>query len=229
MAQKQKDNSTFDLKRRLRLSVLRQIDKPVVMETHGGIGKLYASCYSSIQRGVVFERDPNKANFLARQRPSWAVYQCDVERALQAGVGAHLEVTFLDLDPYGSPWPAVSAFFSSGRPFASTMAIVVNDGLRQILRLNKGLKVGVLESVVGHYGNDAMYKRYKELCRELLADTIIQRGYRIKSWTAYYCGVGKGAGSVTHWAAILTRNRATSVAELPSSNQSDTLIEKGTI
>lgn len=199
----QKDNSTFERKRVLRLQILRRIEKPVVMETHGGIGKLFASCYSTLPTGIVFERDPAKAEFLAHQRPTWAVYRCDVEKALSAGVGAHLEVNMLDLDPYGSPWETVDAFFSSKRPFAETMAIVVNDGLRQKLQLQGAWNVKAMSTVVSKYGNDGMFKRYKDVCREMLADRVIQQGYRIIAWTSYYCGAG--AGTMTHWAAILKR------------------------
>lgn len=200
----QKDNSTFELKKRLRLVMLRKVDKPVVMETHGGIGKLYASCYSTIREGVVFERDPAKSNFLAQQRPTWAVYGSEVVKALRAGAGAHLEINLLDLDPYGETWTTVTAFFSSKRPFADRMAIVANDGLRQTLQMRGACHVKTMNSYVSKYGNDVMFKRYKEVCREMLAERVIRQGYHIAAWTAYYCG--SGAGTMTHWAAILEKH-----------------------
>jgi hypothetical protein len=216
-SQRQKDNSTFIHKRHLRLALLRMIPNPVVMETHGGIGKLFASCYSTLPTGVVFERDPMKADFLAQQRPTWAVYRADVVKSLQAGAGAHLEVNFLDLDPYGSPWDVVDAFFSSKRSFAEVMIIVVNDGMRQKLQLAGAWNVKAMRGVVSRYGNDSMFKRYKEVCREMLADRVIQQGYLVKKWTAYYTGAG--AGNMTHWAAILDRTKQVQTGQ-PAQTQS---------
>jgi hypothetical protein len=201
----QKDNSTFEQKKRLRLVMLRKIEKPVVMETHGGIGKLYASCYSTIRDGVVFERDPAKADFLAHQRPSWAVYRCDVVRALRAGAGAHLDINFLDLDPWGMIWPTLDAYFSSKRQFPGRLGIVVNDGLRQNLKMHGAWANKSMQGIVSKYGNDSMFKRYKEVCREMLADRVIRQGYVIEQWASYYAGSQK---NMTHWAAVLAKRSA---------------------
>jgi len=198
-----KDNSTFDRKRHLRLLMLSKVKNPVVMETHGGIGKLFSHCYSTIQDGIVFERDPQKADFLAQQRPTWSVYRCDAIKALQAGAGSHLCINFLDLDPWGSPWEVVDAFFTSARQFADSMVVVTNDGLRQKLQLAGAWSVGAMQASVEKFGNDQIFKRYKDICREMLAERVLRQGYRIKGWTAYYCG--SGAGTLTHWAAVLER------------------------
>lgn len=40
-----KDNSTFDRKAALRTRALALLEKPIVMETHGGYGKIYQRCY----------------------------------------------------------------------------------------------------------------------------------------------------------------------------------------
>jgi hypothetical protein len=200
----QKDNSTFHHKRQLRLTMLGRIQNPIVMETHGGIGKLFASCYSTLPTGIVFERDEAKSNFLAQQRPTWAVYRCDVVKALQAGAGAHLAVNFLDLDPYGSPYETVDAFFSSARPFPETMAIVVNDGLRQNVQMRRAWASKTMQTMVAKYGNEMIFKRYKEICREMLAERVSRQGYSITSWAAYYCGQNS---HMTHWAAILTKHK----------------------
>ncbi len=138
---KPKDNSTFKQKAALRKRALADlkalgIDQLTVMETHGGAGKLWAACYADIQTaGVVFEKDPKKAERLAMQRPSWAVYECDCEAALAEGVGSHVMVDLLDVDPWGSSWEAIGAFMTSKRPFADQMVVVVNDGLRQALSM----------------------------------------------------------------------------------------------
>ena len=126
----QKDNSTFHQKALLRQMALARLEaEPVVMETHGGEGKLFDACYRGVTRGVVFEKDADKASILGRQRPTWAVYEGDCVASIQGGAGAHLEVNLLDVDPYGDPWPVIDAFFESERPRAERLMVVVNDGL----------------------------------------------------------------------------------------------------
>ncbi|MFO8154416.1 MAG: hypothetical protein R6U87_00105, partial [Thiohalospira sp.] len=100
------------------------------METHGGLGQIWSVCYRGLTDGIVIEKDPERARFLARQRPTWAVYQGAAEVVLAGGGGAHLCVTVLDVDPYGDPWPTIGPFFQSDRPFPETLAVAVNDGLR---------------------------------------------------------------------------------------------------
>jgi len=199
----QKDNSTFRQKAALRRALLREVTEPVVMETHGGIGALYRACYSRVTRGVVFEKDERKSSLLASQRPTWAVYEADSERALQVGAGAHLTVNVLDLDPYGEPWPCVKAFFTSERPFAPRMWVVVNDGLRQKLRVGGAWSVESLRAAVARFGND-LHGDYLAVCRWLLAEHAKAAGYTLRRFNGYYCGEGTGAGQqTTHYAALL--------------------------
>lgn len=198
----QLDNSTFLRKRKLRLAALSQVPNPVVMETHGGFGKLFASCYSTLTKGVVFEKDSSKADYLAQQRPTWSVYRCDVLPALRAGVGSHLPVNFLDLDPYGEPWPVIDAFFKSDRALQSPMAVVVNDGLRQKLQLQGAWSTHSMQDAVARHGNSRIFKMYKEICREMLTEKVSPLGYTIRAWTAYYCGE---KANMTHFAAVLHR------------------------
>lgn len=199
---KQKDNSTLLLKTSLRRNLLKLVDAPVVMETHGGYGAIWGQCYSDIANGIVFEKNANKTQVLAVQRPTWAVYECECEGALLAGVGAHLPVNFLDCDPYGEPWPVVDAFFGSDRPFPPTLAIVVNDGLRQKLKMNGGWNVASLEQKVSEYGNSALYRNYLAICKELLQEKASQQGYKLTRWAGYYCGHGD---QMTHYAALFIR------------------------
>jgi hypothetical protein len=173
------------------------------METHGGFGRLYGACYTAAVDGVVFENNPIKAEYLAQQRPRWAVYEADCEKALRNGVGAHLEVSFLDLDPYGEPWPVMDAFFQTERPRAKRLALAVNDGLRQKLKMNSGWAVHSLEHVVRKYGNGQMYERYLEICRELVIEKAAIAGYSLKKWAGYYCGFN---GQMTHYGAVLERS-----------------------
>lgn len=229
---KQLDNPTFTQKRALRLSMLREVSDPVVMETHGGIGKLFASCYSTFKRGVVFEIDQAKADVLATQRPTWSVYRADCVRSLEADAGAHLPVNFLDLDPYGSPWNILSAFFHSRRPFPERLALVVNDGMRQKARIGGAWTSEILHGVCAKYGNARIHKNYKEICAEIFGEMIAPLGYSIAGWTAYYTGAH---ADMTHWAAVLARavkidqpvRAADPAAESPEPQESHRPVESG--
>lgn len=196
-----KDNTTLDLKVRLRLNALQELADPIVMETHAGYGRIWWRCYRHIENGIAFEKDIKKADALARQRPTWAIYQCDCVMALKSGVGGHLPVNFLDLDPYGEPWPAIDAFFGSDRPRPDKLIICVNDGLRQKVRY-ASWSIHSLQAMVRKYGNASIYDRYMEICRELLEIKAAQAGYRLSRWTGYYCGHN---GHMTHYAAVLLR------------------------
>ena len=208
-----RDNTTKRRKVALRLALLRELQARgvapadvVVVETHGGWGTLGRHCYADVERGVVFEKDALRAARLAALRPTWAVYEGDCEAALAAGVGAHVEATLLDVDPYSDPWPALRAFFESERPRAPVLAVAVNDGLRQKLRLNAGWHVKSLAMATHRYGNSALYANYLEICKDLLSEAAAASGgaYRLERWRAYYCG---HADEMTHYGAIFVSRR----------------------
>jgi len=182
--------------------MLRQMTKPpVILETHGGLGRLWAACYAGVGAGVVFEKDEGKAAYLARQRPTWAVYEADCIGALVGGAGAHLEVNVLDLDPWGEPWPAIQAFFASDRPRAARLWVVVNDGLRENIRAGQAWRVESLKGMVQKYGND-LFARYLDVCRELLTEKAAQAGYSLDRFAGYHCGHTE---VTTHYLALLVR------------------------
>lgn len=204
MSAKQRDNATLPRKVELRRRAMRALTAAavptVVLETHGGLGRIGDACYRDVEEGIVFERDPEKAGLLARKRPTWAVYEGDCEAALAAGVGAHLAVTLLDLDPYGDPWPALEAYFGSPRPRAPRLEVVVNDGLRQAVKCGIAWRVESLRAIVQRRGND-LHADYLEVCRELLAESGARAGYRVAAWAGYYCGARQ---NMTHyWATLL--------------------------
>lgn len=202
-----KDNSTFELKVDDRLRVLRRLDaEPVVCETHGGFGRLFTRVYSHVRAGIVFEMDPRKAAQLGLQRPTWRVYEAEAEAALAGGVGKDLAINVLDLDPYGSPWGFLEAFLKS-RPIAAPLWIVVNDGLRQKLRLGGAWHVGCLADVVARRGND-LHDVYLDVVEEMVAELAGKRGCKLERFAGYYCGSGK---QMTHWTARITP----AIAEAP--------------
>ena len=186
----------------LRTKALRELDSPVVLEAYGGTGQIWFRCYRSIKTGVVIERDPAKAEILARQRPTWSVYEAETVGALAAGLGAHLPVNFADFDPYGEPWPAIQAFFASERPFPPKMVVVVNDGMRRRIKLGTAWSTGTVREFAERHGNEWVYPHYLDVCKELMLRAVTPHGYRIVRWAGYYCGHLR---QMTHYAAVLER------------------------
>lgn len=187
---KQKDNNTYSEKVMLRQTAVSLLTEPlVVMETHGGIGDLWAAVYRDVEDGVVFEKRPDRTTLLATQRPTWAVYEGNSERAIALGAGAHLCVNLLDVDPYGDPWPTIQAFFGSERPFAREMVVVVNDGLRQAVRGGTAWNSKTLEPVVQRFGNE-LWDQYLAACQWLMEAAAAVAGYQVVFFDGYYCGTG---------------------------------------
>lgn len=195
----QKDNSILNLKVILRRKARKLILAPVVMETHGGIGKLFSVCWSDIRQGVVFEKNPYKSLWLARQRPTWSVYEADCVSTIANGAGRHLPVNVLDVDPYGDPWPVISAFLESDRPHPKNLVIIVTDGLRLRMKLGGAWSMSSLESVVAKFGND-IYKNYLDCCKWLLNQKAEKAGYRLRRFGGFYCGYDK---QMTNYLALL--------------------------
>jgi len=181
--------------------MLSRVESPVIMETHGGFGRLYRACYDSIAHGVVFEKKPERAQLLALQRPTWAVYQADCVMAVAGGAGAHLPVNVLDCDPYGDPWPVISVFFDSDRPRPDVVFVVVNDGLRQKVRMGGAWGTKTLSDAVSRFGND-LHDYYLDVCKVLLAEKAARAGYSLSRFVGYYCG---HAQQMTHYLAVLNR------------------------
>lgn len=198
----QQDNTTLDLKVALRLNLLRHIADPVILETHGGYGHVWLRCYFNFAQGVVIEKNPDKAETLARQRPTWSVVEGDCVKAVAAGMGDHLPINLVDVDPYGEPWPVLSALFESTRPWPPTLGIVVNDGLKQKIQLGAAWDINSMHRMVEKYGNAYISEHYLEIAREMLADLAAPQGYTITQWTAYHCGRNL---MMSHYAAVLQR------------------------
>lgn len=197
-----KDDSTLKEKVALRRVMLRQMKKPpVILEAYGGLGHIWAACYSAVPGGVVFEKKADRSVYLAQQRPTWAVYEADCIMAMIEGAGGHLTINVLDVDPYGDPWPAIAAFFESDRPRVGKLFVVVNDGLRQKVRMGGAWSCDSLRSMVERYGND-LHGVYLEVCREMMKEQAAKAGYTLAAWTGYYCGHAK---QMTHYLAVLQR------------------------
>lgn len=187
----------------MRRRVLSLVSDPVVLETHGGNGRIWYRCYGEIDRGIVFEKDGQKCEWLADQRPTWSVYEVECEMALRAGVGNHLPINLVDVDPYGEPWPVIDALFAGPYDWPDTLAIVVNDGLRQKLKLQGGWTVASMQAAVTRYGNGALYDNYLAIACEMLEEKAAQVGYHLSRWTGNYAGY---EGQMTHYAALFQRS-----------------------
>ncbi len=186
----------------LRLEALDAcVDPPVILETHGGFGRIYSACYTRFTGGAVFETNEEKAEALAMQRPSWSVYESPCEPALKAGACAHRTFNFLDVDPYGSPFQAIDGFLSSTRPLPQTLHLVVNDGLRQKVQLGGAWNCHDLRDIVADFGND-LYKQYLQVAKEKIRRLAKAAGYELSNWKGYHCG---SANSMTHYWAVLSK------------------------
>ena len=171
------------------------------METNGGFGVLYESCYYKISSGVVFEKDDEKIERLSKQRQTWFVYQADCLAGIEASCGGKLGVNFVDVDPYGDPWPIIECFMKNKAYKQKKIAIAVNDGLRQMLKMNGGWKVGSIRDQVKKHGNSSIYKNYIEICKEKMSEIAEMGGYKVDLFGGYYCGAGK---NMTHYGVVLS-------------------------
>lgn len=204
MPAQQKDNSTINRKVSLRRQALKRVSADaLVLETHGGYGRIYERVYYK-HRGVVIEKDPRKAAQLARQRPAWRVYNALAERSLAAGLAKDVPFGLIDLDPYGSPFDVLDGLLKPGRAFADRVELVVNDGMRNKVRIGGAWHVHCLKNIVARRGNDLL-DVYLEVARELVDELAARIGYAVASWTGYYCGHNN---DMTHYHASLERTHA---------------------
>lgn len=197
-----KDNGTLDKKVALRITALKRQPSPTVMETNGGMGDIYASVYHHLHTGVVFEKNATRALHLAHQRPHWAVYEADCLPSLRQGAGSHLPINFLDVDPWGDPWPIIEAFLLSERPRVGELVIVVNDGLRQSVKMGGAWQSPCLEPVVEKWGNQ-LWDRYLPACEWLMDTLAVRANYQMTFFDGYYCGSDIHSMNITHYVALL--------------------------
>ena len=199
-----KDNKTLLEKSHLRKEMIARLrTEPCVLETHGGTGELFLRCYSHVKAGAVFETDPKKAVTLLKQRPTWAVYETDCIWSLHNGVASHLDVNFVDFDPYGGAWDVIQAFFESERPRAETLIIVVHDGIRGSLKRFGGGRIGFFSGIVEQVGEIELYQNYLSVCEKLLFEIASKAGYKAQEFGGFY---SKQDTDQTHFFAELYRS-----------------------
>lgn len=170
------------------------------LETHGGYGEVWKRVYSGIPRGVVIEKAAEKTAVLARQRPGWIVFEGRAEQVIGSGVLRGLGVDFIDCDPYGSPWGVLTA--ALGSIDGPLIGVVVNDGMRQRLRIKQGWTSKALAEEVLRYGNERLFADYLEVCREKLGGLLAAAGFDLAWWAGYYTGHNH---DMTHYGAVGVR------------------------
>ena len=196
-----KDNGSRSLKAYVRRKLMGQIAPIAVLETHGGSGAMYNDCYRGVP-GVVIEKNQNKASSLAEQRQAWAVYEGDSEKIIKAGAGFHLPINFVDIDPYGDPWPVIDAVFSQAANLPDTWGLVVNDGLRRFLMLGGAWKMPRFKKYVAEVGNKEVPRIYLDICRREIEEKARAIGAGLDWWLCVSGGAGK---QMTHYAAVISR------------------------
>lgn len=159
------DNSTIQGKIALRRHVVGSRRGLVVFESYAGHGEIFNRVWHGhASAGVAIEKDTQKAERIARQRPTWRVYRGESISCIEAGIAADMAIDVLDVDAWGDPWGAVSAFFARPRAFRQSMAVVITDGLAQKARRDP-FSSGRLRPWLSKLGRD-VYLRY----------AVIQRG-----------------------------------------------------
>ena len=214
------DNKTLLEKSHLRKRLLEKLEaEPCVLETHGGTGEIYLRCYAGVREGAVFETDPVKAVTLLKQRPNWAVYETDCVWGLENGVGGHLEINFVDFDPYGAAWTGITAFFNSQRPQPEQLIIVVHDGIRSSLQRFGGSRIQTFSHIIEEIGEVRLHSEYLSVCERLLVEMTDSAGYEILGFGGFY---SKQDENQTHFFAELKKIGSRGECNsLPHSSQSE--------
>lgn len=201
MPDQQRDNDTLEEKLSWRREALRLVaTEPVALECYGGWGLLGRELYRDIRRGVVMEKASPRCALLAELRPTWSVYEGDTIRMLRVGAGRHLTINYLDVDPYGSPWETLHAFFESTRPFAQRMVVVAHDGIHRLVQMGRAWSVEVLDTMVREFGNSHVKEHYGAVSLILLGDIAEVAGYDVVDWR---WAAGGDRKKNAHWLAVL--------------------------
>ena len=176
-----------------------------MLETHGGLGRIYDELYRyAAAGGVVLDADARKhnADALALQRPQgWRVYEGDSEVALAAGLAADVPFDLIDVDAYGSPFETIAAVFGHPRTLPDVVQLVVNDGLRQKAQYGGAWDVLALRDIVREWGNN-LFDRYLDVAKEKVRRLVAPAGFELSRWYGYYCGPRV---NMTHYWAELRR------------------------
>ena len=121
---------------------------------------------------------------------------------MKSGVGSHLEINFIDADPYGQAWQVLHAFFQSDRPRADRVVLVVHDGVRNRIGRYGASDIDVFQDVITKVGEIALYRNYIEVCEDMLTEMVETAGYTVESFGGFYSRKDKDQ---THFFAELAK------------------------
>ena len=118
-------------------------------------------------------------------------------------MGSHLEINFIDADPYGAAWHVLQAFFDSERPRAEQVVLVVHDGVRGSLQRFGSLNMDIFAPIVEQIGELGLYRNYLDVCEQLLNDVVSgDTGYVVTGFGGFYSRRDKNQ---THFFAELRK------------------------
>ncbi len=113
-----------------------------------------------------------------------------------------MPINFLDVDPYGDPWPTISAFFTSDRQRSDRLVVAVHDGFRTFALRGRAWASETLAPLVERFGNAAIGKDYLGMARILMQEHADVAGYQLKYFHGFYTGHNQ---QTTLYTALLTR------------------------
>lgn len=123
------DNGNPDIKADMRRAFTAGLSSDArILECFGGFGVMYDLVWSRFRNGVMFDKKEAAVQHAAERRPSWACYCGDAVRLLGSSLHEGTAFDVVDLDCYGSPWPALRALLFSDRVFAPTTTVFLTDG-----------------------------------------------------------------------------------------------------
>lgn len=175
MSRKQKDNGSYSVKQRQRLAKTSGLTADTrVFEGFCGEGRIYRGAWCRFERGVCLDKVESKVRSAAFERPGWACYQGDTERAIIGGLAADVQFGIVDLDAYGSPWPFLRAWMTSDRDHAPLARVFLMDGYMSQASISRSCRA-LFPERAGQQG-DTPPEYYLERVKSRLAEWGRERG-----------------------------------------------------
>ena len=120
------------------------------------------------------------------------------------GVASHLDINFVDFDPYGAAWTVIEAFFESQRPRADrNSSSWYMTGVRSSLKRYGGARIGFFSRIVEQIGEIELYQNYLSVCEEQLFEIVAKAGYKTQAFGGFY---SRADSDQTHFFAELQRD-----------------------
>lgn len=122
------DNGNMAVKAAMRQRAARSLSaSSLVLEACTGEGKLHDAAWFRF-RGVTCDINAGKAATAARTRPGWLCIHGDSTLMAEAGAFDAIPFAVVDLDYYGSPWPACLAYIRTHTAWPDVTHLFLTDG-----------------------------------------------------------------------------------------------------